>query len=79
MLDNNKLFGTMSYEIGNRYYEGMFLSYKIDIDIIKNVCTKEMKKVPLGLTDLDVNKKDLNQVIIDILKENNINEFGGEA
>lgn len=79
MLDNNKLFGTMSYEIGNRYYEGMFLSYTIDIEIIKNVCTKEMKKVPLGLNDLNVNKKELNQIILDILKENNINEFGGEA
>jgi len=59
MINGRKLSGTMSTKQGDNYYEGMFLSFNPDIDIIKSVCKKEMRKEPIGLTELGITPEEM--------------------
>lgn len=71
MLDDKKLFGTMSNP-GTGFYEGMFFSFDSDIKIIKNISTKPMVKKPLGLSSIGVTPEDIEELINNIIKKYNL-------
>ena len=76
MLNDKKLFGTMSNGCGP-YYEGMFFSFDIDLDIIKKVCTKEMKKEPIGLSYLGITPKEMAELAENLANKYNLKLYGG--
>lgn len=77
MLGNKKLFGTMSNGEGP-YYEGMFFSFDIDLDIINGVCTKPMVKEPLGLSSLGITPEEMAKLAEDLAKKYNLKLYGGD-
>lgn len=62
VLDNDlivddiyKVAGLSSRHLGNNYvYTAMHISVNVDLDLINNICTKEMKKIPKGLSDYGI-------------------------
>ena len=77
MLGDKKLFGTMSFGDGP-YYEGMFFSFDIDLNIIKGICTKPMEKEPLGLSSLGVTPEEMAKLAEDLAKKYNLKLYGGD-
>lgn len=77
MMNGCKLFGTMRTKINDMYYEGMFVSFTNNIEIIKNVCKKPMKKHPLGISDKRI-RNEIIQIIEQFCKDKNLEMCGGE-
>jgi len=77
MLRNEKLFGVMSYKSDDMYYEGMFISFNTDVNIIKQVCTKQMNKVPIKMPE-EINRNTLVILLKDLCKKHNLKLYGGE-
>lgn len=51
LINNMKVFGMANYTYQNVTVCGFHLAFNIDLDFIKQVCTKEMVKVPTGLNN----------------------------
>ena len=77
MMNGCKLFGTMSTELSGIRYEGMFISFNSDINIIQDVCKKQMNKRPLGISDKRI-RADLIKIIEQFCKDKNLEICGGE-
>lgn len=77
MLDDKKLFGTMTLGEGP-YYEGMFFSFNINLEVIKQVCLKPMKKEPYGLSNLGITPEDIEKLIKDLCTKYKLEIYGGE-
>lgn len=69
MVDNDLLvngFKCASYmttNIDNCLYTAIHISIGMDLDLIKNICTKPMKKVPKGLIDFGITREDIIQFL----------------
>lgn len=53
---------------GTRNFDGILfstfhISYSVDIDLIKQICTKPMIKIPKGLEEFGISQKQLEQVL----------------
>lgn len=44
-------------------YTAMHISTSVDLEAIKHICKKEMKKIPKGLNDFGITLKDLEEII----------------
>lgn len=70
-LQNNDLLcegykvGSWSYRNldNNMIYTAMHLSMSINMESIKNICKKEMKKVPKGLNDFGVTEQEILKIL----------------
>lgn len=51
-------------------YTAMHISMSINMESIKNICKKEMKKVPKGLNDFGITEEDIGGIINAIKKDN---------
>lgn len=51
LIDGNKVSGSGYKKIDNSYLYYYQVSFNSDVEIIKNVCTKEIKKIPKGLNN----------------------------
>ena len=74
MVNGRKLFGTMTNNYNGNYYEGMFLSFDPDKEIIKKICTKEMKKEPIGFTELGVTHEEIIKLCQELIKKYGMKE-----
>lgn len=74
MVDNYKLFGTMSRNVGNYKYEGMFISFNSDPSIIDTICNKPIRKVPKGLSKLGINRKEVISFIQELMFKYDLKE-----
>lgn len=70
LIDGYKVFGWASnyYKEYDAIYITAHFTLSIDIELIKNVCTKPMVKVPKGLNDFGISQED----IIEFLESLNI-------
>lgn len=75
MVKGKKLFGTMSMEVPNGCYEGIFFCFDPDIDLIKSVCVKEMKKEPIGLTTFGIKPEMIITFCRQMIEKHNLNEL----
>ena len=64
--DNLKVGSYMTIYTGACLYTALHLSYGMDLEVIKQVCTKPMEKVPQGLEELGISNSD----ILEFVKEN---------
>lgn len=61
-----KMISYASVNVGNEYiYTCLHISFNPNIELIKNICTKPMNKIPMGLEPFGVTHQD----IINILEE----------
>ena len=63
LIDGYKVMGTSLYPVGGMYVMYFQISFEVDIDMIKSICTKEMKKIPKGLAEFGTTTRD------DLIKE----------
>ena len=70
LVDGYKVFGWASnyYKEYNAIYITAHFTLSVDLELIKNICTKTMVKVPKGLNDFGIYKED----IIEFLESLNI-------
>lgn len=60
LINGEKVLGMANYEIDDVFICGFHMSFDKDLDFIKNVCAKEMKKIPACLNDYgEYNRDDL--------------------
>lgn len=50
-------------EVEGGIYTAMHISMSVNIESIKNICKKEMKKVPKGLKDFGITEKEIEEII----------------
>lgn len=54
LVDGKKCSGTMHQQIGKLHFYGGHISIDCNLDLIKEICTKEMVKIPCGLSDYGI-------------------------
>jgi hypothetical protein len=81
-INSNDLFVDGKYKVGSYssvnvgdrlIYTGCHISMSVNIEHIQNICLKEMKKIPKGLSDYGIDVYELYEYIEKVLKEVNTN------
>lgn len=66
LVDNKKIVGLVYKPIiKNYYYFGVSISINADINLIKNICTKPMKKIPGALSDYGITTDEVMEFVLD--------------
>lgn len=65
LVDGKKCFGFMHRDLGSRKFYGGHISINCNLELIKDICTKPMEKIPTGLSNYGVSTDN----IIDWLNE----------
>lgn len=69
LIDGMKVVGTAEKTIGDKKLYYFQTSFSVDLDLIKNICSKEMVKTPRGLLDFgDKNRDDLIKEVLSWLQ-----------
>ena len=64
-VNGKKISGAMCTNFYNKInFMGFFVSYQSDIDIIKNICTKPMEKIPKGLGEYGIKTEEVRDMFI---------------
>lgn len=74
MFNGQKIFGTMSKDTHNLKYEGLFLSFTSDSEIIDIVCDKKMIKQPIGLSNFGITSEQATNLIELLIKKYRLEE-----
>ena len=59
IIDGYKTASWMSTDIDGCMYTAIHIPFNLDMDLIKNVCTKEMVKVPKGLDEFGIDRNEM--------------------
>lgn len=54
-----KVASYMSQRVGEVIYTAIHISINVDLELIKNICTKEMFKIPHGLSDYGITQDEI--------------------
>lgn len=65
LVNDKKCFGFMHQKIGKLHFYGGHISINCNLELIKELCTKEMIKMPGGLGEYNITSED----VIEWLKE----------
>lgn len=75
LIDGYKVTSGFGYNIAPDYewtFEGVQMSIDVDLDLINNICKKEMKKIPKGLSEYGFSIDDVKSWVTTWFKDNNI-------
>lgn len=79
MIDGKyKIAGYMKTSLPPNFihkYEGLQISINVDNELINNICTKEMIKIPKGLSDYGITAAEVNEWVNQWLIDNFHEEF----
>lgn len=68
-----KCAGSSSRNLGDArkpyIYTAIHISLSVDLELIKHICQKEMKKIPKGLVEYGINTEEIVELIKNIAKE----------
>lgn len=71
LINNKKIMSSSSHRYGDLLFTAILFSINTpDINLIKQICTKPMKKIPGDLNDYGITSQDIENIIYDIF--NNI-------
>lgn len=59
LINNKKFLGDIREKRGSFYFYGCHISITVNLDMIQKICTKPMKKVPVGLSEYGINTQDV--------------------
>ena len=78
LVDDRKVCGTCITRYGRIDYTTIFISIDPNLDHIKAICRKPMKKVPKGLSDYGITSEEVEQMFLDFCEadEANYNKGG---
>lgn len=67
LVNDKKIIGFGSRRYGNILYTAIHISINADLDLIKKICTKPMKKIPGSLSDYGITSNDIKNIIYKVL------------
>ena len=70
LLDGYKVAGVSKTLLNDVAFFALHISINVDLDLIKNICTKEMVKIPKGLNDYGITTEEI-KIFIEEFEENN--------
>lgn len=72
LIDGYKVFGWASnfYKEYNAIFITCHFSMSVDLELINNVCTKPMNKIPKGLKEFGIAAEEVESFLIQFIKEN---------
>ena len=78
LVDGNKVCGMCITRYGRIDYTGGIISMNVNLDHIKAICRKPMKKVPKGLSDYGITSEEVEEMFLDFCEadEANYNKGG---
>lgn len=68
MVEGKKVVGFGSRMISNILYTAIHISINTDIELIRNICTKPMEKIPGKLSDYGISTSDVVNILMSQLK-----------
>lgn len=69
LIDNKyKVASYMSTWVNNCLYTAIHISINVDLELIQNICTKTMNKIPKGLSDFGITTDEVEKFIISIME-----------
>lgn len=76
LVDNYKVFGWAShfYKEYNAIFISCHFTMSVDLELIQNVCTKPMNKVPKGLLEFGITSEDIKEFITNVVEKYNKGE-----
>lgn len=69
LIDGYKISGLSATPYGNIQYSTIHIGVNTNLDHIKAICRKPMKKVPKGLSDYGITSKEVEQMFLDFCKQ----------
>lgn len=71
LIDGYKVFGWASnyYKEYDAIYITCHFTISVDLELIKNVCTKPINKIPKGLSEFGISREEVKEFIIKTLGE----------
>lgn len=69
MVDGKKVCGFGSRMFGRTLYTAIHISVGMDLELIKNICTKKMSKIPAGLESLEITTEEVMRIVFDVLDD----------
>ena len=68
-VDGYKVCGMCITRYGRIDYTGGIISVNVNLDDIKAICRKPMKKVPKGLSDYGITSEEIEEMFLDFCKQ----------
>lgn len=68
MVEGKKVMGFGSRMFSNILYTAIHISINTDIELIKNICTKPMEKIPGKLSDYGITTQEVVNILLSQLK-----------
>jgi lipoate-protein ligase A len=65
LIDGYKVCGTCITRYGKIDYNGVYIGIYTNLDHIKQICRKPMKKVPKGLSEYGITSEEVEQMFLD--------------
>ena len=62
LIDGNKVASYSYRDVPGGIYTAMHISMSVNIELIKNICNKEMIKIPKGLNDFGITNEDIERL-----------------
>jgi hypothetical protein len=69
LVDGYKVCGMCITRYGRIDYTGGIISVNVNLDHIKAICKKPMKKVPKGLSEYGITSEEVEQMFLDFCKQ----------
>ena len=73
VVDGYKVCGMCITRYGRIDYTGGIISMNVNLDHIKAICRKPMKKVPKGLSEYGITTEEVEQMFLDFCAQDNFN------
>lgn len=59
LINGKKFYGSMKQDIGRMHFIGGHISINCNLELIQQICTKPMKKEPIGLGSFNITTQDV--------------------
>ena len=69
LIDGYKVCGTCITRYGRIDYNGVYIGMHTNLDHIKAICRKPMKKVPKGLSDYGITSEEVEEMFLDFCEQ----------
>lgn len=67
LVDGYKVASYSYRDVPGGIYTAIHISMSVNMNLIKNICNKEMIKVPKGLNDFGINSEDIDKIVLEVV------------
>lgn len=66
LIDGKKVIGFGSRMFGNVLYSAIHIAVSVNLELIKDICTKPMHKIPVGLEQYGITTEDILKILSEL-------------